>query len=396
MINLLLGAPGGGKSYEAVVYHILPALRRGRVVVTNLPVVVPMIEAVEPGCEGLLRVVTRSTVGGQQPFSQVSDYIQQGAGDGVGPLYVIDECHRSLPRGETPRDVDEWYAEHRHTGADVLLITQSYGKVSRPIIELVQVCYRVRKAVALGFSRRYIRKVQDGIRGDVVNTAVREYEKKYFPLYLSHTRGGSGLEASAEDIVPLWKRWPFIGMGVCFALLVAILVARPSALNPFNSVKAKPSRAVRSSPVHVAPPVARNAVRSAVPDVGAAGVSRGRVEPYANRGLHLAAVVHGAHGRRAVLFGVSQNGQLIGYIKETELVAAGYTLELAGDCTGWLRFGAVTRSVVCDLPQTSAAVPLFSGSSTGGAGAGGAPARGEGPEPATSGPSVPAAPALPM
>jgi len=37
MIDLLEGIPGSGKSYEAVVYHVLPALKNGRKVVTNLP-----------------------------------------------------------------------------------------------------------------------------------------------------------------------------------------------------------------------------------------------------------------------------------------------------------------------------------------------------------------------
>ncbi|MBO8364140.1 hypothetical protein ID035_05855 [Pseudomonas aeruginosa] len=36
MINLILGQPGGGKSHEAVVYHVVPALNQGRKVITNL------------------------------------------------------------------------------------------------------------------------------------------------------------------------------------------------------------------------------------------------------------------------------------------------------------------------------------------------------------------------
>jgi zona occludens toxin len=36
-VNTLLGVPGSGKSYEAVAFHIIPALEDGRKVVTNLP-----------------------------------------------------------------------------------------------------------------------------------------------------------------------------------------------------------------------------------------------------------------------------------------------------------------------------------------------------------------------
>ncbi|MFN1568607.1 zonular occludens toxin domain-containing protein, partial [Vibrio harveyi] len=36
-ISLLKGKPRSGKSYEAVRYHILPAIQEGRKVVTNIP-----------------------------------------------------------------------------------------------------------------------------------------------------------------------------------------------------------------------------------------------------------------------------------------------------------------------------------------------------------------------
>ena len=54
MINLLLGAPGGGKSYEAVVYHILPALEKGRKVITNLPLNIERIAAIDPAYSDLI------------------------------------------------------------------------------------------------------------------------------------------------------------------------------------------------------------------------------------------------------------------------------------------------------------------------------------------------------
>ncbi|KRS22353.1 hypothetical protein AAY72_03840, partial [Alishewanella sp. WH16-1] len=37
MINGLSGRPGAGKTYEAVVSHILPALKQGRKIITNIP-----------------------------------------------------------------------------------------------------------------------------------------------------------------------------------------------------------------------------------------------------------------------------------------------------------------------------------------------------------------------
>jgi len=37
MIYGIVGRPGGGKSYEAVAFQVIPALKSGRKVITNLP-----------------------------------------------------------------------------------------------------------------------------------------------------------------------------------------------------------------------------------------------------------------------------------------------------------------------------------------------------------------------
>src|SRR5438132_8599697 len=118
MINILLGAPGGSKSYEAVVYHVLPALQRGRKVITNLPLHVDQFEAIEPGSSALieLRTATLALPPAESPesenllmgmlsraraskfvaraFANHEDYASEWrAADGTGPLYVVDECH---------------------------------------------------------------------------------------------------------------------------------------------------------------------------------------------------------------------------------------------------------------------------------------------------------------
>lgn len=58
MIDLLEGIPGSGKSYEAVVYHVLPALKSGRKVVTNLPLNVDAFAKLDPSYVDLLDIRT--------------------------------------------------------------------------------------------------------------------------------------------------------------------------------------------------------------------------------------------------------------------------------------------------------------------------------------------------
>ena len=54
MLYAMIGRPGGGKSYEAVVYHVLPALRKGRKVITNLPLIVEMFAALDESFPDLI------------------------------------------------------------------------------------------------------------------------------------------------------------------------------------------------------------------------------------------------------------------------------------------------------------------------------------------------------
>ncbi|WP_153111057.1 zonular occludens toxin domain-containing protein [Propionivibrio limicola] len=391
MINLLLGPPGGGKSYEAVVYHILPALAKGRKVITNLPLDLERIaqldacyldlieiriktKAVKPEkdwdkAESLYKkfgIAAKTEYWVDRPFAHPEDYGDEWRHPetGSGPLYVIDECHLALPRTTTKIAVEEWFSLHRHESADVLLITQSYGKVSKSVIDLVQVCYRVKKATAFGSAKKYIRKVQDGVRGEVVNTSIREYQKRYFGLYKSHTRGG-GAELAAEDIVPIWKRWPFLGAAFCLILFVGVLVVNGGFPNPMKtklSEDGKRSKIVKreGDPMVSAAPTPLPSI-GAVPatDAPAANVSLAVAanpepegHPYAGRTLHLVGRMV-ARGKSFYQFVVAQNGQRVSDVTGEELQYLGYEVKTGTGCAAQVRYGDWATWVICDAPQVA-------------------------------------------
>lgn len=395
MINLMLGIPGGGKSYEAVVFHILPALLSGRKVITNLPLEVERFAALVPYCDKLLEVRTRtlscdpgegdgeaSSSGSSElagmikqarsarfssrAFANVEDYSDGWRHEekGFGPLYVVDEAHFALPAGETPRAVREWFSMHRHFNVDVLLITQTYGKIDRDIVGLVQMCYRVRKNIALGSSGSYTRKVQDGVRGEVVNTSIRRYEAKYFGLYRSHTQGAAVGEFNAADVRPLWKHWTFIGAGVC-ALVVLVMVGSGQVHVPWRVAAPKGSGAV----VEVSPGRSGAGARqSVVPSssgspvgaraasaVASAPADESPPDPYAGQGLHLVGTIRGSGGV-VYAIAVSQNGQYVMTTTDVELVKAGYKFFAAADCAAWLTWAAKRRAVTCDWPTVGPSV----------------------------------------
>lgn len=363
MINLLLGQPGGGKSYESVAFHVIPAVvEQGRKVITNLPLRLDMWEHFFPGSTKLIEIRGNYQFEGKlhRPFSRIEDFgdkWRKDLGDGaeLGPLYIIDECHKFFPRIGTPVAVEEWFAEHRHEGADVLLITQSYGKISQSIRDLVQVVYRCKKATAFGSNDRYIRKVQDGLRGEVVNTTIREYESKYFPLWKSHTKtNGAVQEALANDIVPMWKRWPFKGAALCGLIFVGMVVWN---LTREPKHKAPPKVAevhqVETQPVKVAPAAPVIEAQPRGPDQ--------KMHPYQGYQLHLVALLKGKRFRDGVeqdfLTGyltMSQDGSSVRRVSFDDLRTAGYSITYESPTVISLTFkGYDVGYVISDVPQVS-------------------------------------------
>ncbi|MGJ7530408.1 zonular occludens toxin domain-containing protein [Variovorax sp. GB1P17] len=373
MINLLLGAPGAGKSYEAVVFHVLQALMRGRMVITNLPLNVEHFAAIDASWPALIelrektlaqRPAPRSAEDGTPvPMRRVPEWSERAFAnpedfastwrhaDGFGPLYVVDECHFCMPVGRTSIGVEEWFSMHRHYNADVLLITQSSNKISRAIRDLVQVCYKVRKAVALGKPNGYIRKVLDGVGGGEVSVSERTYQAQYFKLWRSHTQGMAVAEQKADDVSPMLVKFKRFSWAFYAVTLVACIYAFwPAGDKP----PAQPRGEAISAPVEASKPVAATS-----PPAGAEKLASGPdakpvdpnevPEPYAAKGLHLTGCI--TLGKRTRCdFAISMNGQRIADTNSEQLVRAGYRWEPLAECMGTLRWKDKSKPITCDAP----------------------------------------------
>lgn len=389
MINLMIGAPGGGKSYEACVYHVLPALQRGRKVITNLPVNLEMFAALDASYRDLLEFrrmpqpvrgtwaagtdgpafkiegVPRDQPATTRLFSTVWDYwTDWRSPSGMGPLFVIDECQLSLPKGGIDKHVSEWYSLHRHYNCDVLLLTQAYGRLDPTIRDLVQLLYRVKKAVAFGFSGKYIRKVQDGIRGEVVNTSTRTYEKKYFKLYTSHTQGRSVVEEGASDTRPIWMAWPILASAACLAAFGVFAATGGFAglLTPQTKVPGKLSTSPSPDWLgqgSITPgqraDIAASSHSSGAPLASAepAPSAPAATEPYGAFAIHLTGSLSRANASPRYSFVVSRQGSYLYAVSGGDLEQAGYRYKPLAHCVGELQWGKVRRVVVCDSPQIS-------------------------------------------
>lgn len=401
MINLLLGGPGGGKSYEAVAYHILPALIRGRKIITNLPLIIEALEVVHPGCTSLIEIREKTLAVepvisedrksipsayfarqniptfSNRAFANPEDFASTWKhADGFGPLYVVDECHFCLPRGRTSIGVEEWFSMHRHYNCDVLLITQSSGKISAAIKDLVQVCYKLRKATAFGKPSGYIRKVLDGVNGGEISCQDRTYEKKYFGLYRSHTQGTAIAEKDADDVTPFIVK--FRRFSLAFYAFTAIcigwvfwpsepkkplvvhkpstdLIARAQAYELALQRGEKPSPYIYEKEgvqtVNSLPPAAAG-LPLAPASAASASESVAIPEPFQGKQISLTGWLR--MGERIVhTFAISSGGFRLFELQEKELISAGYKFRPLGECSGLLTFASKTVSLICDAPTVA-------------------------------------------
>jgi zona occludens toxin len=385
MQNWIIGSSGGGKSYEAVRYHILPALESGRHVITNLPLVLEEFEKLNPEFLKLihLRKKAQPVLGEfslldetptfqllpdlfetptKRAFSSVWDFYftdEYRNEKGQGPLFVVDEVHLSLPRKDCDKQVEEWQSCHRHFNCDLLFITQSYGKCSAAICDNTQIVYRVRKNIAFGSASSYVRKVQDGFRGDVVNTAIREYDPKFFPLYKSHTQGQSVEEFGANDIVPLWKRWPFIGLGIT-VLILLFLIPKALSNNPFDAEKYqnKDAKTALLSPDESLQPLTSNPQNTALTPAKLSSSSQSNIQALPPKPTDFFLDGHGVHllgkqvfsGSNIYYLFVSQNGIKQFVITSKELNLAGYDFKAFSPCLAVISKADYQKFVSCDSP----------------------------------------------
>ena len=414
MINGLEGIPGSGKSYEAVVFHVLEALKTGRKVITNLPLNVELFGAIDPSFPALieLRSRPRKPLGTWDPnrvddkgqgsafelfssdhqhsdlpsvqifagqnqsafvrnpprdlvtFGGVWDYYDTWRhSDGRGALFVIDECHVCLSVAGSGQSTDpqvvEWFKLHRHFNVDVLLMTQNFRDVNQPIARLLAMLIRVRKADILGRKGSYIRKVHAGYRGAVISTDERKYQPQFFSLYKSHTQGNSVAESSAADVVPFLVKFNrFKWVWFAATAIYGVYAFWPSPKVKPDAAYTRAVNAVsaenRTTSLPVTPgqtPVICTAPKPSLAASSPASPPEPELDPEPLR-EKLVHIVGWAKfkGKMVYAFAVSAGGQRIFDLNQVDLVAAGYGWKPLSACMGYLTYKTTVRTITCDPP----------------------------------------------
>jgi zona occludens toxin len=200
MIVFHEGLPGSGKSYEACGMHILPAIEKGRRVVTNIEGInhekfselsgVPLPYVIEK----LQCIYTPDVDEQRQAFLEHS---------GKDALIVLDEVQNLFP-SERQKLSDEWnryITEHRHDGLDIVLMGQDRRDCHSMWRRRIQRVITFNKLSAVGMDNRYRWAVLEATRPEKykeTTSGTRTYDPKYFGLYKSHTDGTDNKNVYAD------------------------------------------------------------------------------------------------------------------------------------------------------------------------------------------------------
>lgn len=187
-VYLMGGIPGAGKSLLGIQEWIIPALKKGRKVYTNIDGLShDRIAAIFdiPPMEVNLRLITwnpEDTAKIRAFYTEVD----------TGSLVVIDETQNYFGSRDwdtkEAKDLIPWLTRQRHLGVDVLFITQSIDSVDITIRRLVALTYLLKRMEHLGFDTKTMVYIFDrcNIERKHFATKIFSYNKSIFMCYSSY------------------------------------------------------------------------------------------------------------------------------------------------------------------------------------------------------------------
>lgn len=275
------GLPGAGKSYEACVFHILPALKAGRQVITNIRGVnwskfAELLGEPEEYVRMLLLYVEPAEQDGDaSDLERVKNEFADKTPDNA--MIVWDEVQDYFPSGnyKLPHNQQKFWTEHRHRGLEIVIMGQDRDDVHKIIRSRIEDVVYFLKLQAIGRPSQYKwEQWQKQGKGKFVKigSGVRSYEAQYFGLYMSHRREGVKGGVYQTQRSNLLKNTRALTLGVPAAFLVAAYAVwhlvgffQPASVVPVGAVtvsetKAPPPAAlVNPPPPSLAPPAAAQA-----------------------------------------------------------------------------------------------------------------------------------------
>lgn len=225
-----VGLPRSGKSYTAVEQVILPALRQGRIVVTNLPL---RADAIRRDIADA-KIVDFSVQAVLATPELIIDCCPPGA------VVVLDEVWRLWPAGKKvdkiPEAFKSFLAEHGHrvdaagNATQIVLVTQDLAQIAAFARQLVEQTFRTTKLGVVGLQKRFRTDVfSSAVAGpnppssQVVRQIFGRYDPKIYQYYISHTQSEASQGGADERAIdrrgnvlmrPIMIAAPFLIVGL--------------------------------------------------------------------------------------------------------------------------------------------------------------------------------------
>jgi zona occludens toxin len=227
-ITVYTGVPGAGKSYGMIEQALLPAMEKGRRVLTNIGGVDP--DKVHDYCakkwpeadlgEVVLFTGEQSLKPGFWPTEATGDADTFVRG---GDLVIFDEWKLTYPsRGKLPSDdLEPFLRWHRHltdakgVACDVIIGTQLLTDIHRDFRGLVERSYKFRKLKAVGLKKAFAWDAYEGHlqpKGTAFRTGNGTYKPEVFALYQSYATDGDGQELATDKRTNIWTKGVFVMM----------------------------------------------------------------------------------------------------------------------------------------------------------------------------------------
>lgn len=212
MIIFHEGLPGSGKSYEALVKHIIPSLEKGRKVFARLNGFnyEKVSELTGRTVDELKELYTEVT---EEQVHTVYEIVENDC------LLVIDELQNFFPSGrqKLSDEMTQFIAEHRHRGMDIVCMGQALADCHTTWKRRIERKITFLKLSMVGLDNKYKWEMYQGSingqKGDVVfkkiKSGTEKYDSKYFGSYLSHQLTTDNTDVYSDDRVNIFKSKQF-------------------------------------------------------------------------------------------------------------------------------------------------------------------------------------------
>lgn len=276
-IKAYCGRMGGGKTYEVVSSVIVPAIGRGRRVVTNIAglnydAICDYLTAqgVDDDKFGELVCVSHADVETADFWlTETKMNENKKATIQPGDLIALDEIWRfweGFASRKMPDDVMNFVRMHRHfvhegsgLSCDLAIITQDVMDIARRVRAVVSETYVMTKLLMIGRPNQYRVAVFTGYKTSAkpLNDFFRTYNKKIFPLYSSHSQkkegGADAVEENIDSRGNLFGRKMFkYVIPISIPIFLYTIYAVYGFFHP-EPKKTDDKKIVSSSPAGVAP-----------------------------------------------------------------------------------------------------------------------------------------------